>query len=347
MNCDDTSCSQLLQGSKLLWSAGDITLRFAIMATIIRYSVPKLDDDAVALADLLPSLDKALPPPISASSSILKSLPTLSNIGLSAVEGPPKQPASRSLFQRHLKIKKVQSVAPPAAVVPTLSALAHAHSSFEDGKSASEGAASAAAAAAHAAAAHAAADHAAADHADGVPTAAAVSSASDHETPTLISPHAAAEAVASSHAHAPDVTHPAASQWFAVERNAEPSLERVSSSVHRSTVAADIQQPETDSSSFVESVLSNDATRASIAPPSASDGMSEAAAAVVRISEGVGLVELRWKRAAERGRDVESDLKALLLAEDQVTRPVNCCAIFVMILSALFSCDVHGLTSTS
>jgi hypothetical protein len=322
MNCDDISYLQILQGSEMLWSAGDVTLRFAIMATIIRYSVAKLDDDAVAVADFLPSLDKALPFPISASSSTLKSLPTLSNIGLSAVEGPPKQPISRSLFQRHLKIKKVQSVAPPAVVVPTLSALAHAHSSSEDGKSASEGAASAAAAAA---------DHAAAVYADGVPTATAVSSASDHQTPTSISSHAAAEAVASSHAHAPDVTHPAASQWFAVEKNAEPSLERVSSPVHRSTVAADIQQPETDSSPSVDSVLSNDAIHATIAPPAASDDMSDAAAAVVRISEGVSLVELRWKQATERGRDVESDLKALLLAEDQVNTHVNCCASFVII----------------
>ena len=62
--------------------------------------------------------------------------------------------------------------------------------------------------------------------------------------------------------------------------------------------------------------------------------MSESEAAALRIGECVRDVESRWRGAADGGfRDVENDLKALVLAEDQAS--ANRHFIFVISLMSV------------
>ena len=320
-----TSHSHAAQGAELLWSAGDAALRVAVMQTISRYTAPQpaVAADAVVHPVQPPPRDATLGPALSTSSLHIKPLLPVLNRSVSATEAPPQQPTSRSLFQRHLKIKKEKPVSAAAATALMPSAPAQPRASFDPVTDACPAVAADAisqVANAEAGTISAASVLATDAHQD-------TTEPTDHGAPNFTGSHAAAASVASAASHVEDITNaPACGKLFALQRLSEHSVERVPSPGDGSYVATEIEQQESDRKPVSD--VTDDGVSAPRVGSAASDHVSEAAAAVMRISESVGHVEMRWRGAVGRGADVENDLKMLRLAEDQVIQAK--CFLFII-----------------
>lgn len=294
------------------------------MQTISRYSSPQQSvADAVIHTDHPPPCHANPGPLLSTSSLHIKPVLPVTNRSVSATEAPPQQPASRSLFQRHLKIKKEKPVSAEAATALVASVPAQARASFDLVSDACS------AVATDAIFQVAAAEAVAVSAASVLPTDAHHDTAEsiDYESSNFTGSDAAAATVVSSAPHAEDITNtPAFGKLFAIQTISEHCVERVPSSADGSFVAAQNEQQESDHK--LVSDVAKDGMSAPRGGPAAGDHVSEAAAAVMRISESVGHVEMRWRGAAGRGADVANDLKMLRLAEDQVIQ--STCVLFII-----------------
>jgi hypothetical protein len=261
------------------------------METISRSALPEHELAHAAPAPPPPPTDEALLHlPVSGSFPHAKHLLPLSSQRVSSADGPPKQPVSRSLFQRHSKFKKTQPVAASTASVSDtplgLSAPPNAPTSDFSGIFSSVPAGPAVGDAAPTAAD---ADDAAGNHA-------AVTAAGDDSV-------AAPAATAS-------LGHLAAHQDPLPPDSQSRDVYAITCAIPEQQQLISRQQQSLESSSVDDGE----------AAPSAECDVSEATAVMLRMTESVGVVERRWMGSAgsEVTKDEQLDLKVLVLVEDQV-----------------------------
>jgi hypothetical protein len=280
-----------------------------IIDQIVSDAAPALHfEDAVSGISLLPgttALDYLIPTTSSDPSLLLP----LSSHSFPAAGEPPKQPVSRSLFKRHLKIKKERPHSAAAADAPHICADALTSS---DATSTAEatGAANAYAAAVGATQAVSSATEIAVHDAAAITTIAARDQAS-----ALVDLHAKAVAVPSPAADS------AGNGSAAVSPLASTQIVELDSAAGDKGSAVQAQRDEQiGHAPLAECAPASDCNAAAGDAPASVHEMSESEAAVLRIGESVRDVESRWRGAADGGfRDVENDLKALVLAEDQAS----------------------------
>ena len=264
------------------------------METISRCALLEHELAHAAPAPPRPPTDEALLHlPVSGSFPHAKHLLPLSSQRVSSADGPPKQPASRSLFQRHSKFKKTQPVAASTASVSDtplgLSAPPSAPTSDFSEIFSSAAAVPAGPAVGGAAPTAADADAVAVNHA-------AVIAAGDDSV-------AAPAAIAS-------LGHLAAHQDPLPPDSQSRDVYAISCAIpeQQQLISRQQQSLESRSADDGETV------------PSAERDVSEATAVMLRMTESVGDVERRWMGSAgsEVAKDEQLDLKVLVLVEDQV-----------------------------
>jgi hypothetical protein len=278
---------------------------------IVSDAAPALhfEDDVSGIS--LPPSTTALENPVPTTSSDPALLLPLSSQTFPAADEAPKQPVSRSLFKRHLKIKKERPHSAAAATADAAHVCADALISSDATSTAEATAATSAYSAA-------------------VGATLAVSSAKEaavHDTAaiTTIAALDQASALVDSHAKAVAAAFPAADSAGNGSAAASPLastqiVELVSASVDNGSALQAQRDEQIRHAPLADCAPASDCNAASGDAPASVHEMSESEAAALRIGEGVRDVESRWRGAANGGlRDAENDLKALVLAEDQAS----------------------------